>query len=111
MRRQKLPGDKWWWQYKGWKREIKKQNPVLYRRYWEKSLWMRAASVDCVTVLYELYYTHWCLPDSLSCVCFITASLVSEVTEIIRTSIFSFLVENWMLKLVFLVALVRQWLA
>lgn len=30
-----------------------KKNPVLYRRYLEKSLWMRAASVVCVTVLYE----------------------------------------------------------
>lgn len=108
IRRQKLPGDKWWWQYKGWKRE--KKNPVLYRRYLEKSLWMRAASVVCVTVLYEWYYTHWCLPDSLSCVCFITASLrwYQKSLKLSGHPYFRFL---WMLKLVFLVALVRRWLA
>lgn len=49
--------------------------PGLYWSYLIKTLRVRAALVDYVTVLYEWYYTHWCLPDSLYCVCFITASL------------------------------------
>lgn len=85
---------------------------VLYMRNLDKSLWVRAASVDCVTVLCELYYTHWCLPDSLRGVCVITASLRGfQNTEIIRTSILLFLVETRMLKLVFLAASIRRWLA
>lgn len=111
MRRQKLPGDKWcWWQ--GMEKRDKKNSSSISEVFGKVTLDESCFCGLCHCPVWIVLYSL--VPTSLPQLCLLHhcfTHMLSEVPEIIRTSIFSFLVENWMLKLVFLVALVRRWLA
>lgn len=82
------------------------------QRFLEKSLDESCFSGLCNCPVWIILYSL--VPTSLLQLCLLHhcfTQMLSEVTEIIRTSTLSFLIENWMLRLVFLVASVKSWLA